>query len=103
MWDESKANFIFTRKGSQSVLILLYGVTTILLTILMILVWRGALKSAYKAECLQKKGMHVNTFAEDLKSLLHENLYRFVYDTTDSIHLCIYCTSVGIHDLYGVY
>lgn len=75
VWDEAKQIYLYT-KGDQSVLILLYGVTTILLTILMILVWRGALKSAYKAECLQKKGMHVNTFAEDLKSLLHENLYR---------------------------
>lgn len=75
VWDEAKQIYLYT-KGDQSVLILLYGVTTILLTILMILVWRGTLKSAYKAECLQKAGMHVNTFAEDLKSLLHENLYR---------------------------
>ena len=75
VWDEAKQIYLYT-KGDQSVLILLYGVATILLTILMILVWRGTLKSAYKAECLQKAGMHVNTFAEDLKSLLHENLYR---------------------------
>ena len=73
--DEAKQIYIYT-KGDQSVLILLYGVATILLTILMILVWRGTLKSAYKAECIQKAGMHVNTFAEDLKSFLHENLYR---------------------------
>lgn len=75
VWDEAKQIYFYT-KGDQSVLILLYGVATILLTILMILVWRGTLKSAYKAECLHKAGMHVNTFAEDLKSLLHENLYR---------------------------
>lgn len=75
VWDEAKQIYIYT-KGDQSVLILLYGVATILLTILMILVWRGTLKSAYKAECIQKVGMHVNTFAEDLKSFLHENLYR---------------------------
>ena len=75
VWDEAKQIYIYT-KGDQSVLILLYGVATILLTILMILVWRGTLKSAYKAECIQKAGMHVNTFAEDLKSFLHENLYR---------------------------
>ena len=75
VWDEAKQIYIYT-KGDQSVLILLYGVATILLTILMILVWRGTLRSAYKAECIQKAGMHVNTFAEDLKSFLHENLYR---------------------------
>ena len=44
----------------------------------MIWVWRGTLKSAYKAECLDKNGQHVNTFAEDLKSLLHENPHRLL-------------------------
>ena len=68
VWDEAKQIYIYTKWGYQSVLILLYGVATILLTILMILVWRGNLRVAYKAECIQKAGMHVNTFAEDLKS-----------------------------------
>ncbi len=49
-----------------------------MLTILMIWAWRGALKSAYKAECLDKDGRHVNSFCEDLKSLLHENLHRLL-------------------------
>lgn len=40
--------------------------------------WRGALKSAYKAEYLDKKGCHVNTFAEDIKSLFNENLHRLL-------------------------
>ena len=42
----------------------------------MFFAWRGALKSAYKAERLHKEGRHINNFGEDLKSLLHENLYR---------------------------
>ncbi len=43
-------------------------------------IWPGEvrLKSAYKAECLAKDGQHVNTFGEDLKSLLHENLHRLL-------------------------
>ena len=36
------------------------------------------LKSAFKAECLDKEGRHVNSFVEDLKSLLHENLHRLL-------------------------
>ncbi|MFR5555708.1 MAG: hypothetical protein ACLTKE_01750 [Coprococcus sp.] len=44
----------------------------------MIWAWRGALKSAFKAECLDKEGRHVNSFVEDLKSLLHENLHRLL-------------------------
>ena len=64
--------------GDQSILILLYGVATLFLTAVMSRAWRGALKSAYKAECLDKAGKHVNTFAEDLKSLLDENLHRLL-------------------------
>ena len=51
---------------------------TVLLTALMVWAWRGALKSAFQAECLDKAGAYVNTFADDLKSLLHENLHRLL-------------------------
>lgn len=77
IWDEVNQVYMYT-KGDQSVLILLYGVATVLLTVLMFLFWRGALKSAYKAECLHKAGRHVNNFREDLKSLLHENLQKLL-------------------------
>ena len=76
-WDETLQVYMYT-KGDQSVLILLYGVATVLLTVLIFLAWRGALRSAYKAECLDKEGRHVNNFREDLKSLLHENLHRLL-------------------------
>lgn len=42
VWDEVNQIYTYT-KGDQSVLILLYGVATILVTILMIWAWRGAL------------------------------------------------------------
>ena len=45
VWDETNQVYVYTQ-GDQSVLILLYGVATILLTLLMIWVWRGTLKSA---------------------------------------------------------
>lgn len=77
VWDEVNQVYTYVQ-GDQSILILLYGVATILLTGIMVCVWRGALKSAYKAECLEKAGKHVNTFAEDLKSLLHENLHKLL-------------------------
>lgn len=77
MWDEVNQVYIYT-KGDQSILILLYGVATIFLTVLMVCAWMGALRSAYKAECLHKEGKHVNSFLEDLKSLLHENLHRLL-------------------------
>ncbi len=77
VWDEANQIYTYT-EGDQSVLILLYGVATVLLTLLMVCAWRGALRSACKAECLVKEGRHVNSFGEDLKSLLHENLHRLL-------------------------
>ena len=77
VWNEAAQVYTYT-KGDQSILILLYGVATILLTFLMVCAWRGTLRSAYKAECLAKEGRHVNSFREDLKSLLHENLQRLL-------------------------
>lgn len=77
IWDEAAQVYRY-EKGDQSVLILLYGVATILISVFMVCIWRGALKSAYKAECLDKAGKHVNSFYEDLKSLFHENLHRLL-------------------------
>ncbi len=77
VWNEALQIYEYTQ-GDNSVLILLYGVATILLTVLMFWIWRGTTKSAYKAECLDKAGKHVNTFKEDLKSLLHENVHRLL-------------------------
>lgn len=76
-WDETTQVYMYT-KGDQSVLILLYGVATVLITILMVLAWRGTLKSAYKTECLAREGKHVNSFTDDLKTLLHENLQKLM-------------------------
>ena len=77
IWDEASQVYVYT-KGDQSVLILLYGVATVLLTLLMIWAWRGALKSAYRVERLAKQRKHINTFSQDVKSLLNENLYRLL-------------------------
>ena len=79
IWDEASQVYVYT-KGDQSVLILLYGVATVLLTLLMFWAWRGALKSAYRVECLakQRKHININTFSQDVKSLLNENLYRLL-------------------------
>lgn len=77
VWDEAQQVYLYVQ-GDQSVLLLLYGVATLLLTLVMFLIWRGSLKSAYKAQCLQRSGAHVNTFREDLATLLDENLYRLL-------------------------
>ena len=76
-WNEELQIFEYTQ-GDQSILLLLYGLATLLLTGVMFWIWRGTLKSAYRAERLSKAGKHINTFAEDLKELLDSNLYRLL-------------------------
>ena len=77
IWNEALQIYEYT-KGDNSVLILLYGVATILITVLMICFWMETLKSAYKAECLDREGKHLNTLKEDVKSLLHENIQKLL-------------------------
>ena len=95
VWDEAQQIYTYT-EGDQSILILLFGVATVLITFLMVCAWRGTLRSAYKAECLAKEGKHVNNFAEDLKTLLHENLQRLLMTPP-------MFPAADFHDLYGFY
>lgn len=77
VWNEALQIYEYTQ-GDNSILILLYGVATIMLTLLMVYLWTETLKSAYQAECLDKEGKHVKTFTEDLESLLHENVHKLL-------------------------
>lgn len=77
VWNEELQVYLYT-KGDQSILLLLYGLATIIITLLMVWIWRGVLKSAYKAECLDRAGKHIKTFREDLADLLDDNLYRLL-------------------------
>ena len=73
VWNEELQVYMYT-KGDQSILILLYGLGTIMITVLFFLIWRAGMRSAFRAEMLDRTGSHVPSFKEDLKSLLDENL-----------------------------
>lgn len=77
VWNEQKSIYEYTA-GDQSPLILLYGVATIYLTFMFIIVWREAVKSSYKSEVLAKQGKHLNSFREDIKSLFDQNLHKLL-------------------------
>ena len=49
VWNEKKSIYEYTA-GDQSSLILLYGVATIYITLMFIIVWREAVKSSYKSD-----------------------------------------------------
>ena len=77
VWDEVQQVYLYT-KGDQSILILLYGVATILLTVVMLWFWTESVKSAYTAEKLVRQKRRIPTFMDSLKSLLDENLHRLL-------------------------
>jgi len=59
--------------GDNSFLILLYGLLTIILTLVFILVWRMNVKENYKEEQLLKAGKKIPSTKADLYSLLDSN------------------------------
>ena len=77
VWDEAQGVYIY-EAGDNSVTILLYGVIACVLTFLFVCIWADGLRSAYKSECLKKSGQHLYTFREDIKSLVNENIWRFL-------------------------
>lgn len=64
--------------GDNSMLCLLYGVITLVLTAAAIFVACMSGKSAYCTQVRKEKGMHIPNFRDDLKSLLEENLHAFL-------------------------
>ena len=76
-WNEELQIFEYTQ-GDRSILILLYGLATILLTCVMFWIWRGTLKSGYAAQLNEAAGRRVNTLAEDIADLFDANLYRLL-------------------------
>ena len=77
VWNEKLGIYEYVA-GDNSLLILLYGIATIFIIIAYIIVAASAVKSSYKLELLKEKGKHINTFAEDVKSLFNENLHKLL-------------------------
>ena len=102
VWNEELQVFEYTA-GDQSILLLLYGLATIILTGVMFWVWRGTLKSAYKAECFDKAGKHVNTFQEDLRACWTKTSTRLLMTPADAVHHGADHPAAGVHDLHGVH
>lgn len=58
----------------NSLLILLFGVTTIVITIFFLMFWISNIVSCRETQKLAQAGKHLNTFREDLRSYINENL-----------------------------
>ena len=88
VYNEAKGIYEYTQ-GHQSQLILLYGVASICVVVLFILLWQSTVRGGYKAMCLKKEGKHVPTFKDDLKSLLDENVHKLLM-TPPTVCLAIF-------------
>lgn len=74
VWSDALGIFVYT-DGDNSMLCMLYGVITIVLTVIVIAVAYMSMKSAYCTQKRKERGMHIPTFKEDLHSLLEENIH----------------------------
>ena len=64
--------------GDDSMLCLLYGVITLVLTAAVIFVGCISGKSAYCTQVRKEKGQHIPTFKDDIRSLTEENLHALL-------------------------
>ena len=64
--------------GDQSQLILLYGVASLCIIALFVVLWRASIRSGYKALSVKKAGKHVPTFVDSVKSLFDENVHKLL-------------------------
>ena len=64
--------------GDQSQLILLYGVASVCILAVFVVVWQSSVRSGYKALWMKKAGQKVPGFGAELKSLLDENIHKLL-------------------------
>ena len=74
VWNEAKQIFEYSA-GDNSQLILLFGVVALFVIAGFILLWVLQIKHAYKLQLKKENNEHINSFKEDLKSLLDGNLH----------------------------
>lgn len=62
--------------GDNSMLILLYGVITFFVIAGFIVIWRAAVKSAYKAQDLKEKNKKIPSFLDEMKNYLDKYIHK---------------------------
>ena len=77
VYNEAKGIYEYTM-GHKSQLILLYGVASICAIALFVIFWQYTVRNGARALSQKKAGEKVNTFKEDLLTLLDENVHRLL-------------------------
>ena len=74
VWNDALGVYEYTQ-GDNSVLILLYGVATLVVTAAFVLLWVLQLQKSYALQCDIANNKPVMNFREEIKSLLHQNVH----------------------------
>ena len=77
VYNEAKGIYEYTM-GHKSQLILLYGVASICAIALFVIFWQYTVRNGARALSQKKAGEKVNTFKEDMLTLLDENVHRLL-------------------------
>ncbi len=77
VWNDDAGHYDYIA-GDQSQLILLYGVASLCIIVLFVVIWRASIRSGYKGLMAKAAGEKPTTFGEDLKSLLDENVHKLL-------------------------
>ncbi len=77
VWDESKGVYLYT-KGDNSLLMLLYGVVTVFIILAFVLLWKTAIQSAYKTQCMVERGEKPTSFKDDITKLFDIDLHKLL-------------------------
>ncbi len=73
-WNEALQIFEKVR-GDNSFLILLYGVVSIVLTLLFLVLWAMQIKGCYENDLKARRGEKPTSFQEDIRALLNQKFY----------------------------
>ena len=74
VWNDDAGVYEYVM-GDQSQLILLYGVATVCIVFLFVVLWQFSVRSGFKALSLKKSGQKVPTIVDTVKSLFDENVH----------------------------
>lgn len=75
VFNEAKQVYEYA-EGDNSMLFLLYGITTVFVILIFIGLWRAAIKSAFIVQQKKEAGKHIPAFIDDMAELLNVNIHK---------------------------
>ncbi len=75
IWNEETGIFEYTQ-GDNSMLVLLYGIVSVLICVLYYCIYISSVRASYRAEIEAKEGVRARTIKEGFTSLANENFHK---------------------------